>query len=79
MVADRVLDLVVGPVGGANALPHLEQSRVEEPLLGVGVHLDQHLEAGPDRGEHVDVVAADVVEHREAATLPVVLGQDQVS
>ena len=77
VVLDRVLRLALGALGVPAARADLQQPRVEELLLGLGVHLEQDRQPLPDRGESGRVVG-ELVEQRERPPLLVVLGQDQL-
>ena len=78
VVLDGVLDLVVGRRSSAGALAELQHLRVEEPLLGLGVHLQERCSRVPDRGQRCGVARCDLVEVGERAPLVVVLAQDDL-
>ena len=70
---DLVVDVALGI-----ALPEREQPRVEVPLLGLCVHLEEDLQARPDRTQGLGVVARHLVEDGEHAALLVVLLEDDL-
>src|SRR3954447_552393 len=77
VVLDRVLDLVVDVALGV-ALPEREKSGVEEALLRLRVHLEQHFQPPPDRGEPGAIVAGHLVKDGEGPPLLVVLLEDDL-
>ena len=78
VVLDGVLDLLLDGLGVGPAGAEPEQLGVEEPLLGLGVGLEQDREPLPDGGESFVVVARPLLEHREHPPLLVVLVRDHL-
>src|SRR3954454_12387321 len=77
VVLDRVLDLLVDVAVGV-ALAEPEQPRVEELLLRLGVHLEEHRQPRPHRTQGLRVVAGQLVEDGEHPPLLAVLVEDDL-
>ncbi len=78
MVLDDVLDLVDDVILAPRPGADLQQVRVEELFLGLGVHLEEDAQPVPHRRQRLRVRAVDVVEVGEQAALLGMVVKDEL-
>lgn len=80
MILDRVFGFRTGVVAFRviGGFSDLHEFGIEEPLLGLGVDVEEGRQTGPDLGQGVDVLRVDLLDDGEEATLLGVVVEDQL-
>jgi hypothetical protein len=78
VVVDGVEGLSLDPGGAARGQAHPQQLRIEDLLLRGRVQLEERRKPGPQRGQHLGLGAADLLQDRELPALLVVVVEDQL-